>query len=276
MTDTDLTRQQIRRGWEQTSLYYGDESPQIFQRFAERLVQQMDWDGVQSVLDIGSGTGVVALRALERIAPSGLIVASDFAWGMLSRIHRPDAPTAVTLALAQMDAEHLSFAPESFDRVTCAFSLFQFMDMIRALSEMHRVLKPGGQVGLSNWASGFFAPVASMQRNLFRQFGLRPLLPNPIAFAPEQIEAMLEQVGFTEIRSLVEPVELYFSSPQEVWEWNLAMGPFPIMLEQQLTPMQQQELHHLYLEMVQPLMTPKGIPCTFYPLYTLARKPGLP
>lgn len=274
MKETETTRQKIRRGWEQTSACYGDESPQIFQRFAERLVEQMDWNAAQRVLDIGSGTGFVALRALERIVPGGLVVASDFAWGMLSRIHCIDTPKTATFALVQMDAEYLAFASKGFDRVTCAFSLFQFVDMSRALREMHRVLKPGGQVGISNWTSGFFAPVASMQRNLFRQFGLRPLLPNPIAFAPEQIEAMLEQAGFTSIRSLVEPVELYFSSPQEIWEWNLAMGPFPIMLEQQLTPTQQHELHHLYLEMLQPLVTPKGIPCTFYPLYTLARKAG--
>lgn len=272
MEKTKIIQQQIRRGWEQTSACYGSERPQVFQRFAERLVQWIDWNNVQRVLDIGSGTGAVALRALERVAPGGLVVASDFAWGMLSRIQCTDALKIATLALAQMDAENLAFSEAGFDCVTCAFSLFQFVDMRRALREMHRVLKPGGQLGLSNWAPEFFAPVAAMQRHLFRQFGLRPLLPNPITFTPEQMDSLLEQAGFFSIHSIIEPIELCFSSPQEVWEWNLAMGPFPIMLEQQLTPEQRRQLHQQYLEMLLPLETPQGIPCTFHPLYTLARK----
>ncbi len=272
MEEKETMRKKIRRGWEQTSAFYGNECPQVFSRFAERLVRLMDWKPGQVVLDVGTGTGLVAIHVSDEVVPGGWVVATDFAWGMLQRLRRSEAKEIKTLLLAQMDAEFLAFAEASFDCVTCAFSLFQFVDMSRALSEMHRALKAGGQIGLSNWATGFFTPVATMQRSLFREFGLRPLLPNPIAFAPEQIEALMEQSGFVSVRSLVEPVELCFDSPQEIWEWNLAMGPFSIMLEQQLTPERQEELRNRYIEMLQPLMTPKGIPCTFYPLYTLACK----
>jgi len=176
------------------------------------------------------------------------------------------------LGAVQMDAEFLGFPDASFDLVTCAFSLFQFPNMSGALAEMERVLKPGGQLGLSNWGPGFFAPVARMQRDLFRAYGLRPLLTNPIAFEPEQIQTLLEAAGFAAIELLQEQVELRFGTAREVWDWNLAMGPLPVMLEEQLTPEQRRELERRYREMLAPLTTPEGIVCTFHPLYALARR----
>jgi hypothetical protein len=130
------------------------------------------------------------------------------------------------------------------------------------------VLKPGGQVGLSNWGPEFFAPVAAMQRDLFREFGLRPLLTNPITFKHDQMRGLMEAAGFVQVELVQDHVELWFEQPQEVWNWNAAMGPFPIMLEQQLTCEQRQEVERRYVEMLIPLQTPQGIACTFHPLYT--------
>jgi SAM-dependent methyltransferase len=171
-----------------------------------------------------------------------------------------------------MDAEHLGFPSDYFDQVTCAFSLFQFIDMATALSQMRRVLKPGGKLGLSNWGPGFFTPVAEMQRDLFRRFGIRPLLTNHLTFTVESMQALLEAVGFSDIQILSEHVLLWFESPEGIWEWNLAMGPFTVMLEAQLSPTERRELKRQYIEMLEPLRTSEGIACTFHPLYALASK----
>lgn len=262
---THHLKQHIRQGWEQTAARYAVDRPQVFQRFAERLVALAD-SPAQRVLDVGTGTGAVAVRVAERVSPGGQVIAVDLAWAMAARVPRQDG-----LATAQMDAEALGFPTAHFDRVTCAFSLFQFPDMRRALAEMRRVLRPGGQLALSNWGPGFVEPAATMQRDLFRAFGLRPLIANPITFRPEQLNALLQAAGFAAIELIQEQVELCFGGPEEIWEWNLAMGPLPVMLEQQLTPRQRDELHTRYLEMFAPLQTPQGIACTFYPLYALAR-----
>jgi hypothetical protein len=134
---------------------------------------------------------------------------------------------------------------------------------------MRRALKPGGRVALSNWGPGFVTPVARMQRDLFREYGLRPLLTNPITFQPAQMERLLAGAGFQAITLIQEHVELWFATPQEIWEWNLAMGPLPIMLETQLTATQRQALAQRYRDMLAPLVTPQGIACTFHPLYAL-------
>jgi SAM-dependent methyltransferase len=171
-----------------------------------------------------------------------------------------------------MDAEELDFPDASYDTVTCAFSLFQFPDMSRALAEMWRLLRPGGRVGLSNWGPGFFSPVASLQRDLFREFGLRPLLANSIAFRPDALEALLRKSAFTTVELIEEVDEIWFESPEEVWAFNLDMGPFPIMLRQQLAVGKRLELERRFTAMLEDLMTDRGIRCTFHLLYALAEK----
>lgn len=272
MNSRNPIRNQIRSGWERTSSYYGKERPQVFQRFADRLVELVDWSSGQHVLDIGVGTGSVALLAAERVGLSGTVIGVDLAHGMLSRTRETCDASQTPVLLAQMDAEFLGFPPESFDRVTCAFSLFQFVNMPEALVQMQHVLKPGGQMGLSNWGPDFFTPVGPLQRDLFRQYHIHPLLPNPITFKPEQMREMLQAAGFSNDRLIYEHIDFWFEDPEEIWRWNLAMGPFPIMLEQQLTPDKQRELERRFMDMLDPLRTIDGIKCSFHPLYALANK----
>lgn len=272
MSSLNSVRNHIRSGWERTSAYYGRDRPQVFQRFATKLVELVDWSPGQRVLDIGVGTGLVALEAAERVGKSGSVIAVDFAWGMLARAGPACDASRPQVLLAQMDAEFLGFPAKSFDRVTCAFSLFQFINMQEALIQMHRVLRPGGMAASSNWGPGFFTPVGPMQRDLFRQYHIRPLLPNPITFTPDQMKSLLQAAGFSNIRLRYEHIDLWFEDPEEIWDWNFAMGPFPIMLEQQLTLDQQRQLKNRYIDMLEPLRTLDGIKCTFHPLYALAEK----
>lgn len=272
METKDVVRNQVRRGWEQTSARYAIDRPQVFQRFGDRLVELMDLSPGQRVLDVGAGTGAVTFQVAERVGARGQVIAVDSARAMVSQLRAAIQGKWRNIVSLQMDAEFLAFRSGSFDRVTCAFSLFQFVDMARALAETNRVLKPGGQAGLSNWGPEFFTPVAHLQRDLFRQYRLRPLLTNPIAFRPEQMRALLEAAGLGEVELFEDHVELWFERPEEIWDWNYAMGPFPIMLEQQLTAEQRRELERRYIEMLKPLATPKGIVCTFHPLYALARR----
>ena len=275
MIETEHTvRQRIRQGWERTSAQYAIDRSQVFQRFAERLVTLLNPLSFQRVLDVGTGTGLAARLVAGQIMARGQVIGVDCAWSMAEQARTACAEDEWSnVFFIQMDAESLAFADETFDLVTCAFSLFQFVNMSQSLAEMRRVLGPGGRIGLSNWGPGFFSPVARMQRNLFREYDLRPLITNPITLGPEEMRALLEQAGFVPGELIQEPVEFWFATPGEIWDWNLAMGPFPIMLEEQLSASQRQELERRYVETLTPLMTPEGIVCTFHPLYAVAFKP---
>ena len=98
------------------------------------------------VLDIAGGTGDLASAMARRAGPAGEVWLTDINESMLAvgRDRLIDAGQMLPTALA--DAEQLPFADHHFDRVTVAFGLRNMTHKDRALSEMHRVLKPGGKL----------------------------------------------------------------------------------------------------------------------------------
>jgi ubiquinone/menaquinone biosynthesis C-methylase UbiE len=264
-----VLKQLIRQGWDEVATEYVQDRLGVFGRFAGRLLDLLQPVPGSALLDVGCGCGAVALRAAAQVGAAGRVVGSDIAATMVYL-----GREATGVSFCQADAEHLSFPDASFEAVTCAFSLFQFPDMDRALAEMWRVLKPGGRLGLSNWGPGYFSPIAALQRDLFREFRIRPLLTNPIIFKPDRMRALLCGAGFTAVELIEEAEHTWVESPAALWAFNLDMGPFPVMLRQQLSPARRQELEQRFITMLQGLMTAQGIGCTFHPLYALAEKGG--
>jgi len=215
------------------------------------------------------------LQARTCVGPEGKVTGTDVATAMVTIAKRAAAEQGIgDITFCQMDAAQLDLPDACFDAVTCAFSLFQFPDMDRALAEMWRVLGPGGRIGLANWGPGYFSPVARLQRDLFREFGLRPLLTNPISFKPDEVQSLLHRATFTTVELIEETDDVWVENPGEIWAFNMDMGPFPVMLRQQLTVEERRELERRFTMMLQSLRTERGIRCTFHLLYALAEKGG--
>ncbi|HVB84021.1 MAG TPA: bifunctional demethylmenaquinone methyltransferase/2-methoxy-6-polyprenyl-1,4-benzoquinol methylase UbiE [Rhodanobacteraceae bacterium] len=100
------------------------------------------------VLDLAGGTGDIAALLLPRVGAEGSVVVGDINAAMLGvgRDRLTDRGLVRGLDWAQLDAEALPFPDQSFDAVTIAFGLRNVTDKDRALTEMQRVLKPGGRV----------------------------------------------------------------------------------------------------------------------------------
>lgn len=91
------------------------------------------------LLDLASGTGVVARAAFEVTGDPKSIVGADVSFGML---HSGKTPSAKI----QTPAESLPFASRSFDRISIGFALRHFADLDVVFRECHRVLRPGGKL----------------------------------------------------------------------------------------------------------------------------------
>lgn len=107
------------------------------------LFKQLQVDPHANALDVCCGTGDLAIELAKRI-PSGRVTGLDFNKKMLELAFEK-TKTIGNLFLIQGDAMQLPFDDNSFDIVTIGFGLRNVPDADRVLSEIYRVLKPGGQ-----------------------------------------------------------------------------------------------------------------------------------
>ena len=101
----------------------------------------------QRVLDLAAGTGDLSARFSGLAGPGGLVVMTDINSAMLAqgRERMVDEGHLGNVAYLQVDAEAIPFPDGFFDCVTIAFGLRNVTHKEKALSEMARVLKPGGR-----------------------------------------------------------------------------------------------------------------------------------
>ena len=100
------------------------------------------------VLDLAGGTGDFSLRFSPLVGPEGQVVLADINEAMLAvgRDRIIDKGANFNVDVAQVNAEALPFADDTFDCITIAYGLRNVTDKDAALRSMRRVLKPGGRV----------------------------------------------------------------------------------------------------------------------------------
>jgi demethylmenaquinone methyltransferase/2-methoxy-6-polyprenyl-1,4-benzoquinol methylase len=102
-------------------------------------------------LDVATGTGDLALELARAVAPGGEVIGVDFSERMLelARVKaqaRPEAQGAAQVRFETGNALALAYADGAFDAATVGFGARNFSDLGRGLSEMTRVVRPGGRV----------------------------------------------------------------------------------------------------------------------------------
>jgi demethylmenaquinone methyltransferase/2-methoxy-6-polyprenyl-1,4-benzoquinol methylase len=117
----------------------------LWKRFA---VAQSGVRRGQRVLDVAGGSGDLAARFADLVAPNGEVVLSDINASMLTvgRARLADRGIVGNVEFVQADAENLPFPTDHFDCVSIAFGLRNVTHIDRALAAMYRVLKPGGRL----------------------------------------------------------------------------------------------------------------------------------
>jgi demethylmenaquinone methyltransferase / 2-methoxy-6-polyprenyl-1,4-benzoquinol methylase len=98
------------------------------------------------VLDLAAGTGDLTRSFARQAGPQGLVVHTDINLSMLKVGRDRLIDEGLNLPTVACDAEQLSFPDSSFDLVCVAFGLRNMTHKERALTEMNRVLRPGGRL----------------------------------------------------------------------------------------------------------------------------------
>lgn len=148
----------------------------------------------QRVLDLAGGTGDIAALIAPRVGPSGQAVLSDINYAMLrrGRDRLIDEALVSHTAVAQVDAQAIAFADQSFDLVTIAFGLRNVTDPLRALKEIHRVLKFGGRVLILEFSQVTVEPLRQLYDTY--SFSVLPRLGEWVAKDRDSYQYLAESI----------------------------------------------------------------------------------
>ncbi len=114
----------------------------------EQLCEALDLRAGQRVLDVAAGNGNASLAAARRWCE---VTATDYVPALLERARARADANGLAMAFQEADAEKLPFDNASFDVVTSTFGVMFTPDQEKAASEMVRVCRSGGKMGLANW-----------------------------------------------------------------------------------------------------------------------------
>ena len=119
----------------------------------ENLCEAVDLRSTQRVLDVAAGNGNATLAAARRFAN---VVSTDYVGALLDRGRERAKAEGLAVTFQEADAENLPFENASFDVVLSTFGVMFTPNQPQAASELLRVCKSGGKIGLANWTSESF------------------------------------------------------------------------------------------------------------------------
>jgi SAM-dependent methyltransferase len=119
----------------------------------ENLCEALDLRSGQRVLDVAAGNGNASLAAARRWCE---VTSTDYVPSLLESGRARAQAEGHTILFQEADAENLPFADASFDAVLSTFGVMFTPDQDKAASELARVCKSGGRIGLANWTPESF------------------------------------------------------------------------------------------------------------------------
>jgi ubiquinone/menaquinone biosynthesis C-methylase UbiE len=119
----------------------------------ETLCEAVDLRSGQRVLDVAAGNGNATLAAARRFAD---VVSTDYVGALLERGRERAKAERLPVTFQEADAEALPYANAAFDVVLSTFGVMFTPHQEKAASELSRVCRPGGKIGLANWTPESF------------------------------------------------------------------------------------------------------------------------
>lgn len=178
--------------------------PILFEPWAVALVDEhQPWAG-KRILDLATGTGILAQLLAEHAGPDGSVVGSDVNGEMLARAKARCEGSEHSVSFVEAPAESLSVPSESFDIVVCQQGFQFFSNKDDAAAEIHRVLRPAGTTVVTTWRPvsecDFFGAICSALETV-GESDISQMMRMPFDFFSEDdLVSHFERAGFDNIQ----------------------------------------------------------------------------
>ena len=195
--------------------------PAIGGPLAQELVKAAKLRPGERVLDVACGTGVVARLAADAVGKGGAVAGLDVNPGMLA-VARSIADSETGIEWHEASAESMPFPDASFDVVLCQMGLQFVPDKQAALTEMRRVLAPGGRL-VFNVPGPAPKILTIMAEGIARTVGAEPAKFVDVVFSlydTTEVENLMGAAGFNEVTARANTMSLRLPSPEDfLWQY---------------------------------------------------------
>ena len=186
--------------------------PVLFKPWAQVLIDAHGpWDG-RKVLDLATGTGIVARLLAQQVGKSGSVLGTDLNAEMLKVAAASISTESRNIEFVQCPAEKLKCADKSFDYIVCQQGFQFFSDKNAAAKEMHRVLRDQGTAIVSVWRTvtecHFFNTICRTLESI-GEAEIAGMMKAPFEFLPQsEFEAAFNSADFSLVEIHCEEQEL--------------------------------------------------------------------
>ena len=272
----------------------------LVDRYVERVLDGAQLAAGQVLVDVGTGEGLVAFRAIERVGASLRVWLTDISEPMLRHAETQAAERGVRdqCTFVRCTADHLEGIPDTSADVVVTRSVLAYVfDKTAALREFHRVLKPGGRISLAEPVYQDDALAASAMRSVIESNPpdrVSPMtvllhrwkaaqypdteakiLASPIAnYSERDMIRFAQAAGFTELH-----LELHIDTLPSIvrsWEVFINSSPHPLapplraIMSEQFTAQERE----LFERTMRPVIEDPNAVTTDRMLYLTAKKSG--
>jgi ubiquinone/menaquinone biosynthesis C-methylase UbiE len=224
------TLDQTREAWNRIAPGYSEFVTPTHMWVADQALERAGLRSGMRLLDVAAGSGALSIPAARRGAQ---VLSTDLSPGMLEQLAaRARVEGLTNLETRVMDGHALELEDDSFDLAASQFGVMLFPDLPRAIREMARVTRPGGQVVIVAYGHPsrieFFNFFVSAIQAVVPTFSGPPMDPLPLPFQlqdPNRLQQELTVAGLSSIRVETITENLEFQSGRHMWSWVINSNP---------------------------------------------------